>query len=822
MSKAKKHTPIQVSTEELAVQGQTLLSGQRYREAIEVYKQLLKRETRSDWREALAKAYLGRARDLAGKGMYQEAAALWENRANLCGESGEQALYLDWLLQAGQYAKAAKVFSQIGNALKDSETAQRLEGRLAIQLLADRGEIAKALPQDSALLRQQGVVREAVSAYSRGDEAAADALLKQIPFRSPYKDLRHLLKALLVLETDPRAAAELLDRVPSTSPFAHLAGLVKIGTLEGEPLYQALAGLDGPQQEFVAMLTGLDKTTLKLVGELKGLAERQDIQGLFHTLLANVRVLDRALVQRFCSALLPHVPRGIGGYEKAFGSLSRFERERIAALAAEVHRDLDEALSHWHTCADLVLGQEADKAIGQDDRLRAALIFRHMVELAERHGRDLTAPTFLEWLTQSLELDPDDKPSHLKLIGRYKSMPEKSGQKPYYRWVETAVSRFPEDSEVLLQATEAAVARRSFKKAAGYAQRLLRLDPINSTARRVLIQAHLSHARKLIAAGRFDLARQEFSEAAGLEREGMRSGVVQMGWGMMETLAGRAQEGDALIEQGLQLAGSGVLAHFKLAVESLRLKLSPQRQKAFQECLRENAKAGAGKSEVLALIGLVNGYLAEDVKGLDKVLGVLVAPLTAAAQESYSEEEMRAICDGWQRAGHHRLLETYATAALKRWKQSPVFVYYQVFARAKGASYRVSASDGDHLEQAYEDAQAQHDTRTARLIEEFRPFLPLGPFALPPKPQKVEREMLDLMELLGPEGLLEIMKRMGELPRELERDMRQVLEEIGPEALMEIMRQDIEATPGPQPLPKRTAKPRRRGNESGPGQGGLF
>jgi hypothetical protein len=95
------------------------------------------------------------------------------------------------------------------------------------------------------------------------------------------------------------------------------------------------------------------------------------------------------------------------------------------------------------------------------------------------------------------------------------------------------------------------------------------------------------------------------------------------------------------------------------------------------------------------------------------------------------------------------------------------------------------------------------------LIEEFWPFL--GPFDLPSAPHEIEDAMFDLLEQLGPDGLLEIMKRIGELPRGMERDMREMLEEIGPGGMLEIMRQEAEALPPP----KSTAKPGKRNRRSG-------
>ena len=100
-------------TRELIGRGIALSSAHNYKDAIDVYKLLLKREPQAEsgWREPLATAYLERARQLAGKAMYREAAVLWENLPNLCGQAPHPEHYIDWLLRSGQHAKAMRAYA---------------------------------------------------------------------------------------------------------------------------------------------------------------------------------------------------------------------------------------------------------------------------------------------------------------------------------------------------------------------------------------------------------------------------------------------------------------------------------------------------------------------------------------------------------------------------------------------------------------------------------------------------------------------------------------------------------------------------------------
>ena len=62
----------------------TALAAARYRDVIELFKELLKRERRPAWLNGLAAIYAGRAEQLAAKDMIKKALALWRTRAGAC------------------------------------------------------------------------------------------------------------------------------------------------------------------------------------------------------------------------------------------------------------------------------------------------------------------------------------------------------------------------------------------------------------------------------------------------------------------------------------------------------------------------------------------------------------------------------------------------------------------------------------------------------------------------------------------------------------------------------------------------------------------
>lgn len=79
-----------------------LLRQGAYKEAIALYKDLLKREQRAEWQSGLAEAYLQRALAVAGKGMILEACVLWENHAGLCQPPRRIDAYAGWFGHSAQ------------------------------------------------------------------------------------------------------------------------------------------------------------------------------------------------------------------------------------------------------------------------------------------------------------------------------------------------------------------------------------------------------------------------------------------------------------------------------------------------------------------------------------------------------------------------------------------------------------------------------------------------------------------------------------------------------------------------------------------------
>ncbi len=700
-----------LSTGELIARGESLLSARNYRDAIDLYKLLLKREPQAEagWRESLAAVYLERAKELAGKAMHREAAVLWENIPSLCGRSPQPELYVGWLLHSGQYAKAVRAYADHAAALAD---ASELETLLAALALAGQKDVLQVLPQDAPTRRQLTVAQNALRAYSQGEsEAVAREGLQHIPTRSPYRDLRQVLAALLKLETDPASAPALVDRIPASSPYRGLVEIVRACAV-AEPL-RALAALDPAAREIASGLIGLEPRQLKLLKEWTRLGETPSDAAIFGFITANLAALDRDQARRASLALLATHPAGLAIHVKLFGPLPPYQSHRLQALKAERDGDLRGILHHWRACADLL----AEDAADPDGRLMAALILRHLACLL---GEDPPPSWFVEariedLLEHSLTLDPDDRDTYLQLAKLHQ---DAGNDKEHHRWVERAVKQFPDDPQVLLAAVATATARKAYKKAAGFAARVLELDPINSKARNILIHSHLAHARKQLLAGKHELATRELDSAAQLERDNARSGVVEINRGLLAFTQRQRERARQWLREGVRIAGSPLLARLRLVVETSRLRLEPALFLRDLE-LNDPGKFAVGRADLLAMTRMLAAYREEGVEDLGSALEDLEKPLKRAIKALNAEDDLLSVCECLHQAPHHELLKFAATRALERHPERPLFVYFQIFGRAEGDLDQVKDRDYQRLEDAEERAVAAKDHRAKLLIRQF-------------------------------------------------------------------------------------------------------
>ncbi|HFE36785.1 MAG TPA: hypothetical protein ENK06_00015, partial [Gammaproteobacteria bacterium] len=218
-----------LSTHKLAPQAleqkvKALLAAAKFREAVDAGKKLLKLESSPDRQVLLAAAYEGRARGLADKGMFKEAVAIWRNRAELCSVTLYDAFFYRLLIGAGQIAQAFECYADGQSELQKQGSLADVREQLAALSLANPDAFAATnLPAEDVLVGDFPTAKAALEAYCAGDDQAMQQQLKHISFRSPFRDLRQILKALLQASSDASGASVLLKKIAVGSAFYPLA-----------------------------------------------------------------------------------------------------------------------------------------------------------------------------------------------------------------------------------------------------------------------------------------------------------------------------------------------------------------------------------------------------------------------------------------------------------------------------------------------------------------------------------------------------------------------------------------------------------------------
>lgn len=691
-------------------QAQASMRQQAYKEAIAAYKELLKRETRPEWRDGLAEAYLQRALAVAAKGMYPEACVLWESHAELRAPRHLED-YAGWLVHTGNHAKLGALCQRHPRLLEEGPQGKRLAETVGV-LLLDNDKLAQQLPPDSTVLKYAAIVRQALQAYCAKNDEQLEALLQQIPIRSPYRDFRLLLKALLLMETDRAAALEGLGKIPAQSPYRALADVaVHHGRTDVQSL-DDIAALPAALRTFFQRFSGWDKdkTRLELLRDAHKLSREENPKLAFDTVFAHRQALGKERSRQLCYALLPYYPNGIKLYEKQFGALSPFDKERLQALRCELDRsgryDMYDAEHHWQNCISILHDQQ--KYI-TDAALQAALIFRRLASKVEGNR----GPRAIGYLQNSLALDRDDKPSYLQLLELLRKHKSAKAKQDYQTWLDRALEQYPKDVDILILVMQAAEKKKAFKKASGIAKDLLKIDAINLQAKRTLLRCHLAHARKLISGGKYELAEKELAQSVEAE-----NGLVPILRGLSLYKQGEKSQAGTLLQKGYELAGASLCARFCLAAEALCLKLPLT---GIMGALPKPGKADLpDKKEIAELPRWFSQYrddnakaAADALKAVDKLLR------DGIKQQKYTVEELDDLCERWRQAEQYKLLEYCAKEGIKQHQDAPLFVYYQAYAQCGGNVRQLGFSAGMRLEMALFDARSSNDKRAASLIGGF-------------------------------------------------------------------------------------------------------
>jgi len=779
----KKSTPakatVEFSTEVLTERARCALQNENFKEAIGHCKALIKDESRPERLALLAKAYHGRARALADKGMHKEAVMIWRNRTEFCATALADPFFFRLLAAVGQLDEALALFNEQRSELEQADQLNAARELFAALAIAGFDQILSELPDDDPVLVDYPAALAALQAYCEGDDKALQQQLKAIPFRSPFRDLRQLLKAL-ISET-AESTASLIQRIPETSAFISLAQSIGVSLLPDEALLSTLNEQTSPSRSFVLTLKGWHSPQA-FINELTQLDNPPSPEAVIRLAARHQQLLGEHYVTLVTSRLAIHSPNIRALLKRTKSRLNPLPLAVTEARRLELKDahpiDIFEA---WGDVISLVKGYLENNEGGSETKLILALIYRHVHELEKKFG----APedVLLQSLQQITHYDPEDKSAYLQLIPALRSSKQ---LKEARRLLEQALSYFPDDMAILTEAVETALAGNAFKKAAGIARQILAKDPINQRVRQALIDAHLAHCRKQINQKKYTLAEKELAEAgewAKSQTDGAKVGLVR---GVLQF---KQQDYEAAAEQfksATEQLGGALCGRFFLLLELSRQNCNST--SLLKQCKLEKSIKNVELPDLLALLQHLDGALQNEApERINKTFKQLKTSMKQCARLSYTFDDGVRICETLQRYQLHELRQYYAKSALKHWRNAAVYIYHELDAEAAQSYGELSDKAYGRLKRALMRAENDGDkglTYKLQALTEgqfFNPFNDfdddddLNLFGNPFNDVGIPSidMLIDLMlDNIPPHELKKLEKEMGK------KDLRQHLQEI--------------------------------------------
>ena len=371
--------------------------------------------------------------------------------------------------------------------------------------------------------------------------------------------------------------------------------------------------------------------------------------------------------------------------------------------------------------------------------------------------------------------------------------------------------------------------RKAYKRAAGFAHRLLKINPINHGVRRQMIELQVAHARKQMRSKRPDLAAKELAAAAEWERSDSPSAVLRIARGLVELRTGSREQAEAWLRQGVELAGGGAAGWFRAQLEAELMKATGADGGLLRQELVRARETPPTQPAVMAIVSaLGQPESGENKRTVGSLLLGMRPWLLKAADFAWSEAEFQALAEGFARFEAFDLLQDYVQAARKRDATNPMLRFYGIVARTRGNADRLSMTEADDLWEMVDAAGRREDFHAANRIQQFLD----GDGQAPRRKGKAADDLGELMEDGELAGVLfSIM--MERMPKNATASLRELVGEIGRDQavaqMTAMLRSDPEAPKMPEPMLRQLSEvmvaKAMEGNRSGRGRaarGGPF
>ncbi|MBF0379434.1 MAG: hypothetical protein HQL69_00325 [Magnetococcales bacterium] len=662
-------------------------------------------------------AHLQRSGELAATGLFKEAAVLWEHAQRLSPTPLDPAPFLVYLINSQQIEQGAKLYFSHQEDLQKNhpQLAESMLSLLAAHLLINTAKIKESIPKDHPLRQELKYAKATLAALTQGEHKQLDKQLEIIKPVSPYWQFATIIKSLASKQGDNEAMLSAIAKIPGNSPFTNLARVAGIRTLSGRSLVRALMQIPQADQQLVAQIMGITKPLLQLLNKLSTTTKSAQF---LKALLEYTPPLPGPWLRDIYLDLLVENLEKRSKVEKQIGALTPFENSRLLALHHQQQKHRVRSNTHWKKCLKLLAEQEQS----YENSLTIAQLHNHFASLEE------SAPWpsrlhIIEHLQEAHLHDPDDSQTVIRLI-RWQQQDE--DQTGLQLLVSKAIKHFPENPDILMLASEQAIDKKSYKKAAGLAKKAQKLEPNNGQILATQINSQLQHARSQIKTGNLNLARRELQGAQKtlLSHDSQvgkpLSAEVYILQSLLESMAGNVEESTTALIAGQKIAGVGPYYHLSLYLEAGMI-FSPDHSQLqrYKDLLEKDSSSSVSKRETKRVITLGKQHYKNKNPLLSQALNFLQGYLKKAAKQDFSSKELDTICSDLYYINELPLLGIFAKVAAKRWKDEPAFLFYHIYAKCGGETYRISDEDFYALREALPTAVRRRDGETAHRIDKL-------------------------------------------------------------------------------------------------------
>jgi tetratricopeptide (TPR) repeat protein len=618
--KKKKHKADQKpkTAQPLERQAPEYLAAGRFRQAVDAYKELFKKDP-DTYRPHLRASYEGLYKRRLQKGMVQEAAMVLDQIEKLAGDMPCAESIRLWCKRQ-QFAKAAQVAADVLGA------AEALPGQdaalVADALITSFDEMPRPTGLSDPIIGDQKRIQSALKAVAEQSYALALETIKPIGLRSIFISWKWLIKGLCAFyaHEDGKALAAFEKIVAGTVPGAFAAPYAR---LLANNTGEKGATKEPAALEAVCAAAGYE-TIAPAIARADYLWNVQRFRDSHVHLMAALdsfpnfsNGLERTLTQLYYNAVFEMPFEQAQKYirhladsafrQKNDNPIERLWAQRTVALYTQVNSQADgPVMDRWEEFIGLYA-----LIYGESPTVRALVYHRLGDFFATQAPDDMQAPFFFgrrrrkrpifrnpelarRCYEKSLEANPDAKDNQLSLIRFYETNGD-AGK--VNKLLDRLVKQFPGEKDVLFKAGQRCLERKALLKAMGYLEQALALDPMDKMVRENFILACITAARNYASKRQAVKSREllpRVIDASDAHSDDFNRGraYLYLRWAAFEQLNGDSARAEAMWAQAkAQRPGGETKLHYFYWILARHYGVPSRSIKTSEELVRKSLKA---------------------------------------------------------------------------------------------------------------------------------------------------------------------------------------------------------------------------------------